>query len=161
MLGVRAISIALRRIVVAAVGVLPMCGAAAAADPVRLPVPATTIYPGEAIKDEMLIDRAFAPNLSGLAAFVNERTAAVGRIARRTLLPGYLIPINAIEEQKIVTRGSVVKVTIEDGGLSIVTYGTSLQSGGEGATIPLRNLDTGVTIRGVVQPDGSVRIQNG
>jgi flagella basal body P-ring formation protein FlgA len=27
--------------------------------------------------------------------------------------------------------------------------------------VQLRNLDTGVTIRGIVQQDGSVRIQNG
>ena len=72
-----------------------------------------------------------------------------------------MIPINALEEQKIVTRGNVVKVIIEDEALSIVTYGTSLQSGSPGALIQLRNLDTGVTIRGIIQPDGSVRIQNG
>jgi flagella basal body P-ring formation protein FlgA len=72
-----------------------------------------------------------------------------------------LIPINALEEQKVVTRGNVVKVLIEEDGLSIVTYGSSLQSGSAGTLIQLRNLDTGVTIRGIVQPDGSVRIQNG
>jgi flagella basal body P-ring formation protein FlgA len=128
---------------------------------VRFPVPATAIYPGDVIKDEMIIERSFAPNLPGAAAFINERPLAVGRIARRTLFPGQLIPINALEEQKVVTRGNVVKVLIEDGALSIVTYGSSLQSGSPGALIQLRNLDTGVTIRGIVQPDGSVRIQNG
>jgi flagella basal body P-ring formation protein FlgA len=86
---------------------------------------------------------------------------AVGHIARRTLLPGQLIPINALEEQKIVTRGNVVKVVVEDGDLSIITYGSSLQSGSPGSLIQLRNLDTGVIIRGIIQPDGSVRIQNG
>jgi len=119
------------------------------------------IYPGDLIKEEMIIDRAFAPNMPGAAAFVSERPMAVGRIARRTLLPGQLIPINALEEQKIVTRGNVVKVVVEDGDLSIITYGSSLQSGSAGALIQLRNLDTGVIIRGIIQPDGSVRIQNG
>ena len=60
-----------------------------------------------------------------------------------------------------MTRGNVVKVVVEDGALSIVTYASSLQSGSPGAMIQLRNLDTGVIIRGVVQQDGSVRIQNG
>ena len=136
-------------------------GSAAAEDVARFPVPATTIYPGDLIKDELIIERAFAPNIPGAAAFISERPMAVGRIARRTLLPGQMIQINALEEQKIVTRGNVVKVIIEDGALSIVTYGSSLQSGSPGALIQLRNLDTGVTIRGIIQPDGSVRIQNG
>ena len=154
-------SVVMRRIVPFALVASVACGVAIAEEPARFPVPATTIYPGDLIKEEMIIDRTFAPNIPGAAAFIGERALAVGRIARRTLLPGQMIPINAVEEQKIVTRGSVVKVIIEDGALSIVTFGSSLQSGSPGALIQLRNLDTGVTIRGIIQPDGSVRIQNG
>jgi flagellar basal body P-ring formation protein FlgA len=157
----RAMSAVIRRIATVSLVASVVCGSAIAEEPARFPVPATTIYPGDLIKDEMIIDRTFAPNMPGAAAFVSERLLAVGRIARRTLLPGQMIPINAVEEQKIVTRGNVVKVIIEDGALTIVTYGSSLQSGSPGSLIQLRNLDTGVTIRGVVQPDGSVRIQNG
>lgn len=136
-------------------------GRAVADDTVRFPVPATVIYPGDVIKDEMIIDRAVPPNMPGAQAFISDRALAVGHIARRTLASGQLIPINALEEQKLVTRGNVVKVIVEDGSLSIVTYASSLQSGSRGALIQLRNLDTGVIIRGIVQPDGSVRIQNG
>ena len=157
----RVIPVVMRRIVIVALAASVVVGSAMAQEPARFPVPATTIYPGDLIKDEMIIDRAFAPNIPGAAAFIKERPMVVGRVARRTLLPGQMIPINALEEQKIVTRGNVVKVIIEDGALSIVTYGTSLQSGSPGALIQLRNLDTGVTIRGIIQPDGSVRIQNG
>jgi flagella basal body P-ring formation protein FlgA len=157
----RAISIAVRWIAGLTLIASAMCGGAIAEEPPLFPVPATAIYPGDLIKEEMIIDRAFAPNMPGAAAFVSERPMAVGRIARRTLLPGQLIPINALEEQKIVTRGNVVKVVVEDGDLSIITYGSSLQSGSAGSLIQLRNLDTGVIIRGIIQPDGSVRIQNG
>lgn len=136
------------------------CGAVAQ-ESVRYPVPATTIYPGDVIRDEMIVDRNFAPNIPGAAAFVGDRVTVVGRTARRLLVAGQMIPINALEDLKIISRGSVVKVVIEDEGLSIVTYGSSLQAGSTGAMIQLRNLDTGVTIRGIVQPDGSVRIQNG
>jgi flagella basal body P-ring formation protein FlgA len=157
----RAISIVTGWIATLALIASTWCGAAMAEEPVRLPVPATAMYPGDVIKDEMIIERSIAPNMPGLAAFISERPLAVGRIVRRMLFPGQLIPINALEEQKVVTRGNVVKVLIEDGALSIVTYGSSLQSGSPGALIQLRNLDTGVTIRGIVQPDGSVRIENG
>ena len=139
-----------------------IAGAAQAADEaVRYPVPATTIYPGDLIRDEMIMDRNFAPNIQGASAFINDRASLVGRVARRTLLAGHLIPINGLEDQKVVTRGAVVKVLVEDDGLVIVTYATSLQAGSPGAMVQLRNLDTGVTIRGIVQQDGSVRIQNG
>lgn len=158
---IRVIPVVMRMIAILAIAAVVVVGNAIAQEPVRFPVPATTIYPGDLIKDELIIDRAFAPNIQGAAAFINERPMVVGRIARRTLLPGQMIPINALEEQKIVTRGNVVKVIIEDGALSIVTYGTSLQSGSPGALIQLRNLDTGVTVRGIIQSDGSVRIQNG
>ena len=156
----RAISIVMRRLAAATL-VVVACGGALAEEPVRYPVPVTTIYPGDLIKDELLIDRTFAPNMQGSAAFINERPMAVGRIARRTLLPGQMIPINAVEEHKIVTRGNAVRVIVDDGALSIVTYGSPLQSGSPGNLIQLKNLDTGVIIRGIIQPDGSVRIQNG
>ena len=133
----------------------------AAEESVRYPVPATAIYPGDVIRDEMIMERSFAPNIQGASAFISDRAALVGRIARRTLPAGYLIPINGLEDQKVVSRGSVVKVLVEDDGLVIVTYATSLQSGSPGMMVQLRNLDTGVTIRGIVQQDGSVRIQNG
>lgn len=133
----------------------------AAEEPVRYPVPATAIYPGDVIRDEMIMDRNFAPNIQGASAFINDRASLVGRVARRTLLAGHLIPINGLEDLKAVTRGAVVKVLVEDDGLIIVTYATSLQSGSAGMMVQLRNLDTGVTIRGIVQQDGSVRIQNG
>jgi flagellar basal body P-ring formation protein FlgA len=136
-------------------------GAIAEQQPTHLPVPATAIYPGDVIREEMIIDRTFAANMPGVAAFFAARELVVGQVARRTLIPGQPIPINALEDQKVVTRGNVVKVVVEDGALSIVTYASSLQSGSAGAMIQLRNLDTGVIIRGVVQQDGSVRIQNG
>jgi flagellar basal body P-ring formation protein FlgA len=127
----------------------------------RLPVPAVTIRSGEAIKDDMITERTFASNLLGVALFIEARTTLVGRMARRTLLPGQPIPTNAVEDPWAVARGAVVKVIVEDSGLWIVTYGSALQSGATGALIPVRNVDTGVIIRGVVQPDGTVKVVDG
>ena len=133
----RATHIVIRPITILMLVASVMCGGASAEEPVRFPVPVTAIYPGDVIKEEMIIDRAFAPNMPGAAAFVSERPMAVGHIARRTLLPGQLIPINALEEQKIVTRGNVVKAVVEDGDLSIVTWVVA-SSGSAGSLIQLR-----------------------
>jgi flagellar basal body P-ring formation protein FlgA len=127
----------------------------------RLPVPAVTIRSGEVIKEEMITERAFAPNLLGVALFIEGRPSLVGRMARRTLWPGQPIPTNAVEDPWAVARGAVVKVIVEDNGLSIVTYGSAMQSGAAGALIPVRNVDTGVIIRGIVQPNGTIKVVEG
>ena len=134
---------------------------AATAEERRLPVPAVTIRPGEVIKDEMIAERAFAPNLLGVAMFIEGRPALVGRMARRTLLPGQPIPTSAVEDPWAVARGAVVKIVVEDNGLSIVAYGSAMQSGAIGTLISVRNTDTGVIIRGIVQPDGTIKVVDG
>ena len=81
------------------------------------------IRAGELIRDEMITERAFAPNVLGVAMFIEGRQTLVGRMARRALLPGQPIPTNAVEDPWVVARGAIVKVVVEDNGLSIVTYG--------------------------------------
>ncbi|MCK1720800.1 flagellar basal body P-ring formation chaperone FlgA [Bradyrhizobium sp. 141] len=133
----------------------------AAAEEKRLPVPAVSIRAGELIRDDMITERAFAPSLLGVAMFIEGRQVLVGRMARRALLPGQPIPTNSVEDPWTVARGAQVKVVVEDSGLSIVTYGAAMQSGAAGALIPVRNTDTGVIIRGIVQPDGTVKVVDG
>ena len=136
-------------------------GRLATAEEKRLPVPAVAIRAGELIRDDMITERAFASSLLGVAMFIEGRQVLVGRMARRALLPGQPIPSNAVEDPWTVARGAMVKVVVEDSGLSIVTYGSAMQSGAAGALIPVRNTDTGVIIKGVVQPDGTVKVADG
>ncbi len=126
-----------------------------------LPVPAITIYPGDAIKDAWLIDREFALTSPVRGNVVLRRDAIVGKIARRTLLPGAPIPSNAVSEPKVVANGAKVRIVFEEGALTMSTYGAALQDGAVGELISLRNLETGLTISGVVQADGSVRMSGG
>jgi flagella basal body P-ring formation protein FlgA len=126
-----------------------------------LPVPAITIYPGDAIKDSWLVDREFASTSSARGNVVVSRDLIVGKVARRTLLPGTPIPLNAVSDPKIVANGTKVRIVFEEGGLTIVTYGAALQDGSLGELISLRNLETGITISGIVQSDGSVRLSGG
>ena len=134
-------------------------GAMAQAEKRTLPVPATTIAAGSIIADDMLEDRQFNPGQPSFAV-IESRLALVGQEARRTLVAGYPIPINAVEDAKIVKRGVPVRIVIEEAGLSIVTLGTPLQSAGVGALVRVRNNDTGTIVMGIVQPDGSVRLSN-
>ena len=133
----------------------------AVADERRLPVPAVAIRAGELIRDDMITERIFDPNALGVAMFIEGRQTIVGRMARRGLLPGQPIPANSVEDPWTIARGAMVKVVVEDSGLSIVTYGSAMQSGAPGSLITVRNTDTGVIIRAIVQPDGTVKVADG
>ena len=74
-----------------------------------LPVPVITIYPGDIIGAEMLADQSFPAGTSASSAILAQRQAIVGKIARRTLLPGKPIAANAIAEPDIVRRGTVTR----------------------------------------------------
>jgi flagella basal body P-ring formation protein FlgA len=127
-----------------------------------LPVPKLTIYPGDTIADDWLVEREFTQEfVAARPALVDSRAAIVGKVARRTLLPGTPVPSSAVAERKLVTHGAKVRILFEDGGLSIVAFGMALQAGSAGALVQVRNLDSGVTISGTVQEDGSVRVSGG
>ena len=125
-----------------------------------IPVAAVTIYPGDIIRDGMLTQRDLPDNFAGQSVTVLDRTSLVGKTVRRTLLPGLPIPINAVAEPKVVTVGAMVRVLYVDGDLNIATYASALQAGAVGDTIAVRNTESGLTISGVIEKDGSIRIGN-
>ena len=75
--------------------------------------------------------------------------------------PARQFPRNAVSAPKIVANGAKVRIVLEEGALSIATYGAALQDGCAGDVISLRNLETGLTVSGTVQADGSVRVGGG
>ena len=123
----------------------------------RRPVPAVTIYPGDIIRDQMLTDADFPEAVAG-SSFAFNRSMLVGKVARRTLLPGQPIATNSVGEPKIVTIGAMVRLIYEEGGLTISTYASALQAGAVGDFISVRNNESGLTVGGVVRPDGSIHV---
>jgi flagella basal body P-ring formation protein FlgA len=123
------------------------------------PVPNITIYPGQSINESWITEREFTVNFLAARGFLIEnRSGVIGKVARRTLLPGLPIPGNAVGEPKVVLSGAKVKVVYEEDGLVITAYGSALQAGGVGDLVSVRNTDSGVTIIGLIQSDGSVRV---
>ncbi len=125
------------------------------------PVARVTIYPGDAITEQMLDQRtgAIAPDSQGF--YMRSREGLIGKVARRTLLPGQPIPAMAVDNPRIVAVGAQVKIVFAEGGLHIVTYGIAQQAGGVGDVVRVRNQDSGLFISGRVQSDGSVRVGEG
>jgi flagellar basal body P-ring formation protein FlgA len=141
----------------ALVAVLAGAGAEAAQ---TIPVAAVTIYPGEIIRDGMLTERDLPDNFAGQTVTVLDRATLIGKTVRRTLLPGLPILIAAVAEPKVVSVGAMVRVVYQDGDLNIATYGSALQAGAIGDTIAVRNTESGLTISGIIEKDGSIRIGN-
>lgn len=130
------------------------CAQAAPGD-IMLPVPVVTLYPGDVITDSHLIDRAFR---LAMRVSVDNRLALVGKVARRTLLPGQPIPINAVDDPKIVRRGVPTQVVFRESEMVITGIVEPLQSASVNEMVKARNPDTGLTVVGVVQADGTIRV---
>jgi flagella basal body P-ring formation protein FlgA len=145
----------------AAIAQAPLAPEPLLAADLSLPVPTIVIYPGDTIRDNILVDRDFALAPPAAGAVIDNRAALIGKIARRTLLPGKPIPTIAVTEPRVVANGAQVKVVFEEGGLTITTYATALQAGGVGDIVKVRNPESGLVVSGTIQPDGSVRISDG
>jgi flagella basal body P-ring formation protein FlgA len=148
-----------RRLVFAAVlAAAVMAPALALAANIDLPVPRTTIYPGDVISADQIMDRAFIAHTVTRSSIFDKRDALIGKVARRTLLPGQPVPVNAIRDAYLVSQGKASIVVFESGGLSITMHAVALDNGVAGDIVKLRNPDSGVIIQGTVERDGSVRL---
>ncbi len=125
------------------------------------PSPKAVIYPGDVIGDQMLTDLPGGGTRDGGGPYVEDRSFVLGKTARVTLLPGHAIPFAGVSNRKLVANGAEVKLVYAEGGLLIVTSGAALQDGSIGDLVRVRNTDSGVTVSGAVQPDGSVKVGGG
>lgn len=123
-----------------------------------IPVPTTTIYPGEIIDDGMITERSLQPSQVGRLIVVPKRADLIGKVARRTLLPGRPVPVIAVAVPDLVARGVPVEIVFQEGGLTILAQAMSLEAGSAGDVIRVRNLDSGLIIKAKVQADGTLRV---
>ncbi len=135
-------------------------GLGARAQDAALPTPKVVVYPGDIIRDDMIADLP-AQTATGYGPFAESRSDVVGKMARRTLLPGAAIPLAGVDNPRLVANGAEVELVYKEAGLTIVTSGSAMEDGKAGDVIKVRNSDSGVTVTGAVQPDGSVRVSGG
>jgi flagella basal body P-ring formation protein FlgA len=146
------------RIIAAGFMIAAASAAMAQAGGVTMPVPTTTLYQGDVLTEDMLTEQRFFPSASQLPAYHTSREAVVGKVARRVLPAGHAIPINALREPYLFKEGERVSLVFTAGGLSIEASGFAIQAGVVGSMISVRNADTGIIVRGIVQADGRVQV---
>lgn len=129
---------------------------AAGAEPVAI-VPLEVIYPGQAI-DPNLLEEVPVTNPNVRSDYISSVGDLQNSVARRTLLPGRVIPISAVREAYAVERGTSVDLVFSSGGLVITAAGTPLENAAVGDFIKVRNIESGITVTGTVMADGSVQV---
>jgi flagella basal body P-ring formation protein FlgA len=146
------------------IAVLAACafiGAANAEDTGRTVfVPRAVIYPGDRITDATLIERQLLVSPNNPPVFGEREEDLLGKFARRTLLPGELIPDMAVRSEDIVKQGRTYKLTYNSKYVSIVGVGVPMQSGATGEIINVRNPETGTIIKARVEPDQSLAVSD-
>ena len=121
-------------------------------------VPKQVIYPGETVTSDLVSEVRFNRNPSILSTVAVIPDDVAGKVAKRTLLPGRMIPLKSLRDAYAVEAGSPVEVLFVSGPLTISVAGVPLQSGLVGDVIRVRNVDSGAIISGTVVADGTIRV---
>lgn len=82
----------------------------------------------------------------------------VGLEARRMIYPGRPILFDQVGSPALVDRNQIVQISFSAHGLAITTEGRALGRAGAGEDVRVLNLSSRITVSGIVQPDGSVRV---
>ncbi|APH73627.1 flagella basal body P-ring formation protein FlgA [Aquibium oceanicum] len=121
-------------------------------------IPKRVIYPGETIEVAALSEvplRRSSRITTSIAMYVDQID---GMVAKRTLLPGKLIPLSSVREAYLVEAGAPVRVNYVEGSLQISTVGVPLQPGAAGDVVRVRNSESGAVLTGTVMVDGTIRV---
>ena len=123
-------------------------------------IPTRTIYPGETITGDLLQEVPLRRQLRNPGGVERDLRALDGKVARRTLLPGRMIPTGSVRDAWIVEPGKPVRVLFVQDGLEIAISAVALQAGAAGDMVRLRNVDSGSVFAGIVMADGTVRVSS-
>ncbi|KAB0676520.1 flagellar basal body P-ring formation chaperone FlgA [Aureimonas leprariae] len=125
---------------------------------IELPVPMAVVYPGQPVADKGVSLAKFRVPAAKLADYAVEESMLSGRVAKRTLLPNRPILLSDLKSPDVVRAGVPVPIVYREAGVFISGLGTPLASAGPGDAIRVRNTDSGITVSGIVQADGSIEV---
>lgn len=151
----------MRRAALCALYAIAIGAPIARADERSAPTPKAIIYPGESITDEMLEDKSFPVNERTATTQFVSRDGLIGKVARRTLLPGDMIAQTSVDNPRLVKIGANVRIIFVDAGMQISATGVAQQAGALGDMIRVRNEDSGLFVTGRVHADGSIQVGDG
>lgn len=130
----------------------------ASADRIAFIVPSQIIYPGQAIGGNELQEKMFTIKSSAAGSYILSADQLIGKVARKTLLPGKPILVTAVNEPDLVQRGVSVPIVYDTGSLVITAKGIPMEAGRSGDFVKVRNIDSGIIVTGTVLANGSIQV---
>jgi flagella basal body P-ring formation protein FlgA len=133
-------------------------GAAGALAEEFVAVTTRVVYPGETITAAIVQEVPLVRGNRNLGPIYQKALQLDGMVARRTILPGRIIPEGSVRPAYVVESGKPVQVIYNDGGLTISATAVPLEPGAAGDTVRLRNTESGRIFSGIVMADGTIRV---
>jgi flagella basal body P-ring formation protein FlgA len=126
----------------------------------EVPVPALRIDPGVVIAPADLKKLRIRKDQLGDGAALSLEDV-VGLTPRHPLIPGQMIRRADLAEPPLVRRGLPVRLTFDQGGLSITTQGQALEDGTRGAIVRVLNPRSRAVLDAEVTGPGTARVMPG
>ncbi len=123
-----------------------------------LPVPVTTIYPGQVIEADLLTSRRFQTTPQSLSGIATDEEQIVGKESRRRLIAGRPISLAVLSRPVAIRRGAAGIALYREDGFSISTPVIALEDGSPGDIIDVRTAATGAIIRVEVTAAGELAV---
>jgi flagellar basal body P-ring formation protein FlgA len=112
------------------------------------------VAPNEALTDaQVTIERR---DISNIADPVGNAADVVGQVSRRMLRPGDILRSGQLSTPILVKRGDAVTMVARRDGIEVSMAGEALDAGGRGATVRVRNANSGQVVRMRVSGAGTV-----
>lgn len=89
---------------------------------------------------------------------IRDRKALLGRVMARSVNAGTVLTPDLVDVPDAVSRGDHVVITARSGNFSVQTRGKALASGQVGDQVPIQNLASKRTVRGLITEPGHVEI---
>jgi flagella basal body P-ring formation protein FlgA len=121
-------------------------------------IPTRTVYPGETIAADALAMAKVRKGKPTTTVFAHAPNELIGKVAKRTLLPGRFVPLASVRDAYLVEQGASVQVVFIEDGLTISATAITLEPGSPGDVVKVRNLDSGAVFPATVMADGTVRV---
>lgn len=89
---------------------------------------------------------------------IRDQNALLGRVMARSVNAGTLLTPDLVEIPDTISRGDYVVITARSGNFSVQTRGKALADGQVGDQVPIQNLSSQRTVRGLITGPGHVDI---
>jgi flagella basal body P-ring formation protein FlgA len=91
--------------------------------------------------------------------YFTDASAVVGKLAKRALNAGVVLSASHLAAPRWVSRGEIVTLLVDVGGLQVRARGEALADGAENDVIRARNILSGKVIDGVVSAPGTLLVR--